>query len=143
MSQQPISFACVRSNVHTAAANGLDDDLTQMVATGVDVNAVGCVPTGAPHGALSWIRIVARVGMAHHLLHSPCSPHTLTPTQGDYDSRTAMHLAASMGKLQCVRALLASKAILDPEDRWGSTPLQVRPQRKGRLPVSPEPVASP
>ena len=46
--------------------------------------------------------------------------------QGDYDNRTALHLAASMGKLECVNALMAAKASLDIEDRWGNTPLHVR-----------------
>jgi hypothetical protein len=49
--------------------------------------------------------------------------------QGDYDNRTALHLAASMGKLECVNALMAAKASLDIEDRWGNTPLHVRSAR--------------
>ena len=44
---------------------------------------------------------------------------------GDYDSRTALHLSASVGNAACVRALLASKAAVDVEDRWHHTPLQV------------------
>eukprot|EP00854_Cymbomonas_tetramitiformis_P004787 gene4787-5854_t len=43
----------------------------------------------------------------------------------DYDSRTALHLAASNGHLPCVQYLLELKAIdVNPEDRKGGTPLE-------------------
>jgi hypothetical protein len=44
---------------------------------------------------------------------------------GDYDSRTALHLAASMGNLSCVKALMGAHASMEVEDRWGNTPLHV------------------
>ena len=44
--------------------------------------------------------------------------------QGDYDRRTAMHLAASEGLLQVVRFLVnEANADVNPTDRWGGTPL--------------------
>jgi ankyrin repeat protein len=43
----------------------------------------------------------------------------------DYDNRTALHLAASNGKLNVLEYLGKSKGIIwDPEDRVGGTPLQ-------------------
>jgi hypothetical protein len=45
---------------------------------------------------------------------------------GDYDRRTALHLAASEGKLECVEYLLSVGAFHSPEDRWEGTPLDVR-----------------
>lgn len=43
---------------------------------------------------------------------------------GDYDSRTAMHLAASEGHVDVVEALVAELgAYVNPRDRWGNTPL--------------------
>lgn len=43
----------------------------------------------------------------------------------DYDNRTALHLAASNGKLNVLEYLCKSKSIsMDPEDRVGGTPLQ-------------------
>lgn len=41
----------------------------------------------------------------------------------DYDKRTAIHLAASEGKLEAVKTLVSLKANVDPADRFGGTPL--------------------
>lgn len=43
---------------------------------------------------------------------------------GDYDGRTALHLAASEGRLEAVEFLLSRGADLNAVDRWGGTPLQ-------------------
>ncbi len=39
----------------------------------------------------------------------------------DYDGRSALHLAASEGKVDVVRLLLAWGAKVNALDRWGST----------------------
>lgn len=41
----------------------------------------------------------------------------------DIDDRTALHVAACQGFADVVQLLLDSGAQVDPEDRWGSTPL--------------------
>lgn len=45
-------------------------------------------------------------------------------TFSDYDGRTALHLAAAEGHLDCVHFLLNQCSVPhNPKDRWGNTPL--------------------
>lgn len=44
-------------------------------------------------------------------------------SKGDYDKRTALHLAASEGHAEIVRLLCKAQADVNAEDRWGSRPL--------------------
>ena len=41
----------------------------------------------------------------------------------DYDLRTPLHLAAAEGHIAVVDYFIAQRAVLDPRDRWGHTPL--------------------
>jgi len=43
--------------------------------------------------------------------------------QGDYDRRTALHLAAGEGRMTIVKLLLEAGAYPNVEDRWGNRPL--------------------
>jgi glutaminase len=47
----------------------------------------------------------------------------IDPASHDYDRRTALHIAASEGKLNALRYLLALGVNINPIDRWGKTPL--------------------
>ena len=47
----------------------------------------------------------------------------ITPDGGDYDGRTALHLAASEGNNKIVEWLVGAKANVNVKDRWGNTPL--------------------
>ena len=47
----------------------------------------------------------------------------ISPNLGDYDHRTALHVAASEGKLESVKLLLSRGAEINVVDRWGDTPL--------------------
>jgi potassium channel len=41
----------------------------------------------------------------------------------DYDGRTAMHLAASEGRMEVIEWLISRGVRSNPRDRWGGTPL--------------------
>jgi glutaminase len=78
--------------------------------------AVSALLTAASTGDLTQIRRMKAEG--------------LDLTVGDYDARTALHLAATEGQRKVVSYLLEVKAhcgidgqLLLPKDRWGSTPL--------------------
>lgn len=45
------------------------------------------------------------------------------PNVGDYDQRTALHVAASDGQVEAVKVLLSHGANVNVSDRWGETPL--------------------
>jgi ankyrin repeat protein len=48
----------------------------------------------------------------------------LNPNEGDYDRRTALHLAASEGQLEVTKVLIEElKVDPNPIDRWEATPL--------------------
>lgn len=47
----------------------------------------------------------------------------VSEVQGDYDGRTALHLAAGNGHVQCVKLLLDAGSDPNPVDRFGRTPL--------------------
>ncbi len=43
--------------------------------------------------------------------------------EGDYDKRTAIHLAAAEGHKHVIEYLMSKNCNLSPKDRWGTTPL--------------------
>jgi serine/threonine protein kinase len=56
---------------------------------------------------------------------------SLDINQGDYDQRTALHLACSEGKLKVVELLLSQGGVdVNVEDRWGNRPLDDARQAK-------------
>jgi ankyrin repeat protein len=49
--------------------------------------------------------------------------HNLQINAGDYDLRTALHLAAGEGHMETVKLLCAAGANVNVQDRWGGCPL--------------------
>ena len=50
--------------------------------------------------------------------------HKANVNAGDYDMRTALHVAAASAQDKCVEYLITKGADCNAVDRWGSTPLQ-------------------
>ena len=56
----------------------------------------------------------------------PCRHHLqgIDLNTSDYDGRTALHVAAAEGQLECVKFLLeAAEVDPNPQDRWKFTPV--------------------
>ena len=61
----------------------------------------------------------SEVQILHHLVSFGVSVDS-----GDYDNRTALHLASTEGKLEVVDFLISARANVNIKDRWSGTPLQ-------------------
>jgi len=83
----------------------------------------GLMSSSAEENAATQMCKAASSGDIVHL-RTLVTRHQLNINEGDYDSRTAMHLAASQGELDVIRQLMeVFKADNSPMDRWGGTPL--------------------
>merc|ERR1740121_2874221 len=75
------------------------------------------------HGAPTQMCAAAFYGDVQHL-KTLINDYKIKVDEGDYDKRTAIHLAASAGHLEVVKALVEElNANHSPTDRWGNTPL--------------------
>ena len=68
--------------------------------------------------SLCWAASLGDQDEVSHLIASG-----VDPSEGDYDGRTPLHLAASEGRAKVVEYLISQKVEVNPEDRWGNTPL--------------------
>jgi len=83
----------------------------------------GLMSSSASQNAASEMCKVAADGDVEHL-KCLLNVHGLDVNTRDYDCRTAMHLAASEGKLEIAKVMTEDfGANLNPVDRWGNTPL--------------------
>ena len=63
------------------------------------------------------LMMTTRLPSRHHL-------QGIDLNTSDYDGRTALHVAAAEGQLECVRFLLeAAEVDPNPQDRWKFTPV--------------------
>ena len=99
-----------RFNVHNY------DNLTG-VSEKVDPR-VSRVQEKAKVGELIWAASKGDHGATHRLI-----VRGFDQDAGDYDRRTALHLAAAEGRDQVVQYLIENGATINPKDRWNGTPL--------------------
>jgi len=69
-------------------------------------------------GELIWAASKGDHGATHRLI-----VRGFDQDAGDYDRRTALHLAAAEGRDQVVKYLIENGATVNPRDRWNGTPL--------------------
>lgn len=104
-------YECVRGGATTAATSVQDKADPRLRKSDVDANRVGGLLFGAYNGDLTALRRMALAGQD-------------TMTAADYDGRTALHVAAAEGHLDCVRFLVEGCNVpVNALDRWGCTPL--------------------
>jgi hypothetical protein len=84
--------------------------LRQLGASSGTTNNMTNFITAAADGDVDEVKLLLTVG-------------EVNVDQGDYDKRTALHLAAGEGKLEVVELLCRSGADPNVEDRWGNRPL--------------------
>jgi hypothetical protein len=84
--------------------------LRQLGASSGTTNNMTNFITAAADGDVDEVRLLLTVG-------------NINMNEGDYDKRTALHLAAGEGKLEVVELLCAANADVNVEDRWGNRPL--------------------
>jgi ankyrin repeat protein len=91
---------------HAEIVNLLREHGAKFGSTSMTVNLI----TAASEGNVKEVRTLLEFG-------------SIDLNQGDYDHRTALHLAANEGHLEVVELLCKAGAYLDVKDRWGETPL--------------------
>ena len=79
---------------------------------------ISLVQEKAKVGELIWAASKGDHGATHRLI-----VQGFDQDAGDYDKRTALHLAAAEGREQVVRYLIENGAAINPRDRWNATPL--------------------
>eukprot|EP01059_Diplonema_ambulator_P018012 TRINITY_DN3017_c0_g1_i2.p1 TRINITY_DN3017_c0_g1~~TRINITY_DN3017_c0_g1_i2.p1 ORF type:complete len:802 (+),score=150.98 TRINITY_DN3017_c0_g1_i2:38-2443(+) len=140
-----------RTALHLAAESGHLHVVKLLVSNGADVNCVDRWTATPLSGALrgkhtavvNYLKGKGGVGVSR-TPHTRCTDAALAcaaASKGDiemlktlkasgtdikapdYDHRTALHLAAEEGHLECVKYLISEGFDLNVHDRWGTTPL--------------------
>ena len=134
-----------RTALHLAASEGIVNVIEFLVANKADVNVIDRWNNTPLDDAVKYVRELAAKLLYDHggklnldfasgalceaaaegdLLRLRLLAENGTDVRaGDYDRRTALHLASAEGQLVSVDFLLSSKAELNYKDRWGGTAL--------------------
>lgn len=121
-----------------AASTGQADVTKHLLASGlpIDAGSQRLYRIWQLHFTAIWL-LIAKVVVSHEpnfqcdsqqVCAMPDSPVSMPSDpqitcSGDYDGRTALHLAVAEEQVQSVRILLDRGASVDVMDRWGNTPL--------------------
>jgi len=122
------------SNLIAAAAAGDIDEVTMICASddhtplALDLSGSRTKGGGGGKSSLDMSRSRGKVtrtkqGSSLEVSERPAQRDVVDINQGDYDKRTALHLAAGEGHLDVVQFLCKRGANVNAEDRWGGKPL--------------------
>ncbi len=99
------AFHMINGLLHSTAQSSISDRVNEMDDDERSYLLISAASQGNTHRVLSLLPLVKDIN------------------RGDYDKRSALHLASAEGHFETVQALLEAGAIASVSDRWGSTPL--------------------
>jgi ammonium transporter Rh len=105
-------------------SSGISLELPALMALQAGQSHTAGVPGSLPQPSMQIISEILNAASTGDLYKLTSFGAQYDLNAGDYDKRTAMHLAAAEGHTVMVTYLISRKVNVNCEDRWGNTPLR-------------------